>query len=48
MIEMEKVKILWGVSMQTNHVIEHRRPDIVVIDIEKDNKTVLLIDITVP
>ena len=31
----ENVKILW-LNIQTNHVIEHRRPDIVVVD--KDNK----------
>jgi len=26
-IETEKVKILWDVNIQTDHVIEHRRPD---------------------
>jgi len=45
-IETEKVKILWGVSIQTYHVIEHKRQDIV--DAEKDNKTALLVDIAVP
>jgi len=45
-IETEKVKILCDVRTQTDHVIEHRRPDIVVV--EKDNKTTLLIDIAVP
>jgi len=35
-----------NVSIRTDHVIEHRRPDIVVL--EKDNKTALLIDIAVP
>jgi len=35
-IETEKVKILWDVIIQTDHVIEHRQPDIVVV--EKDNK----------
>ena len=38
----EKVKILSDVNI---HVTEHRRPDIVVV--EKDNKTTVLIDITV-
>jgi len=33
-------------SIQTDHVIEHRRPDIIVVD--KDNKRALLIDIAVP
>ena len=41
-----KVKFLWDMNIQTDHVIEHRLPDIVVI--EKDNKMALLIDITVP
>ena len=45
LIEMDKVKILWDVSIQTDHVIEHRRPDIVVVE---NNKTALLIDIAVP
>jgi len=40
------VKILWDVSIQIHHVIEHRRPDIVAV--EKDNKTALLVDIAVP
>ena len=40
------MKILWVMHIQTDHVIEHRRPDIVVID--KDNKRALLIDIAVP
>ena len=33
-------------NIQTDHVIEHRRPDIVVAD--KNNKRALLIDIAVP
>jgi len=44
-IETEKVNILCEVSTQMDHVIEHRRPDIVVV--EKDNKTSLLIDVAV-
>jgi len=35
-----------GHEYQTDHVTEHRRLDIVVID--KDNKRALLIDIAVP
>ena len=30
MIETEKLKIVWDVSVHTDHVLEHRRPDIVV------------------
>jgi len=44
-IQMQNVKILWDMNIQMDHVTEHRRPDIVVID--KD-KTVLLTDIAVP
>jgi len=43
---IEKVKILYGVNIQTDHVSEHRRPGIV--GVEKDNKTALLIDIAMP
>jgi len=45
-IETESVKILWDMNIQTDHVIEHRQPDIIVVD--KDNKRELLIDIAVP
>jgi len=45
-IETQSVKILWDMNIQTDHVIEHRRPDIVVVD--KDKKRALLIDIAVP
>jgi len=38
--------MLWDVSIQMHHVIEHRRRDIVAV--EQDNKTALLIDIAVP
>jgi len=30
------VKILWDINIKTDHLIEHRQPDIVVV--EKDNK----------
>jgi len=43
--ETHKVKILWDINIQTDHVIEHRHPDIVVV---KDNKMALLMNITVP
>ena len=39
------MKILWDMNIQTVHVIQHSRPDIVVID--KDNNRALLIDIAV-
>ena len=45
-IETESVKILWDMNIQMDHVSEHRRPGIVIVD--KDNKRALLIDIAVP
>ena len=46
-IETEKVKMLWDISLsiQTDHMIQHIRPDIVVV--EKDNKIALVVDIAV-
>jgi len=44
-IDKENVKILWDVNIQTDHIIEHRRPEIVVV--HKENKMALLIDIAV-
>ncbi len=31
-VEIDQVKILWGINIQTDHSIEHRRPDVVVLD----------------
>ena len=44
--ENEKVKILWDFMIQTDRVIEHRRPDIVVV--EKIGGKCFIIDIAVP
>ena len=45
-VENDKVKILWDFNMQTGHVIEHSRPDMVVVyTIERKCH---LIDIAVP
>ena len=44
--ESEDVKILWDFNIQTDHVIEHRRPDVVVLD--KKEKTCYLVDVAVP
>ena len=44
--ETDRVKILWDFNIQTDHVVEHRRPDIVVLD--KEEKRCQLIDIAVP
>ena len=45
-VENEKVKILWDFIIQTDHVIQHRRPDIVVP--YKTERRCHLIDIDVP
>ena len=44
--ETDHVKILWDFNIQTDHVIEHRRPDVVVLD--KHENMCHLIDIAVP
>ena len=43
--ENEEVKILWDLMIQTDRVIEHRRPDIVVV--EKIGGKCFIIDIAV-
>ena len=45
-LESEKVKILWDFDMQTDRVIEHRRPDILLIN--KETNECFIIDIAVP
>ena len=45
-LENDKAKILWDFSIQTDHVIQARRPDIVVKDKELDHTWI--IDIAVP
>ena len=44
-LENEDYKILWDFSIQTDHVIEARRPDLVVVDKERNGK---IIDFAVP
>ena len=44
-VENGRVKILWDFIIQTDHVIQHRRPDIVVL--YKIERKYHLIDITV-
>ena len=45
-LENEDYKILWDFSIQTDHVIEARRPDLVVVD--KKEKSCKIIDFAVP
>ena len=44
-LENEDYKILWDFNIQTDHVIEARRPDLVVVDKERSCK---IIDFAVP
>ena len=44
-LENEDYKILWNFSIQTDHVIAARRPDLVVVDKESSCK---IIDFAVP
>ena len=45
-MENEKYKIFWDMTIQCDHVIEARRPDIVVV--EKENNKAILVDIASP
>ena len=45
-MENEKCKIFWDFAIQTDKEIEHRRPDILVID--KEQRECKIIDIAVP
>ena len=45
-VENDKCKILWDFTIQTDHYITARRPDIVVVN--KNDKTCLLIDVACP
>ena len=45
-LENEDYKILWDFSIQTNHVIEAQRPDLVVVD--KKERSCKIIDFGVP
>ena len=42
----EHTKLLWDFNVQTDRVIEHRRPDIILID--KDSTECFLIDVAIP
>ena len=44
--ESETVKILWDLATQTNHQLEHNRPDLVVVD--KQQAVCQIIDAAVP
>ena len=45
-VENDSVKMLWDFNMQTDHIIQHRRPEIFVL--YKTERKCHLIDIAVP
>ena len=45
-LENDKAKILWDFLFQTDRRIEHRKPDIVVLD--KTKNTCLIVDVAIP
>ena len=45
-IENDQVKVLWDFRIQTDHQIEHNRPDVVVLD--KIERSCYVIDIACP
>ena len=47
-VENEEVKVLWDIKVQCDNVIEARRPDIIIIVIDKNERKGIIIDIAVP
>ena len=45
-IENDRVKILWDYDVRTDHRIQARKPDLIVIN--KENQKVQLIDVAIP
>ena len=45
-VENDRIKILWDVSIQCDHVIKDRRPDIIIINKEDENCFIVDIAIT--
>ena len=45
-LENEKIKILWDYDVRTDHVIQARRPDLILV--QKETKKVSLIDVAIP
>ena len=45
-LKNEDYKIMWDFSIQTDHIIEARRPDLVVVD--KEERICKIIDFAVP
>ena len=41
--ENANAKILWNFSVQTDHALQHNKPDIIVIDKENNTELIILI-----
>ena len=46
LVENDVMKILWDYNIQTDRIIEHRRPDITVVD--KVRRKCLNVDVAIP
>ena len=45
-VENERAKIFWDVCVQTDRYIQHRRPDLIVLD--KEAKKCYIVDVAIP
>ena len=46
-MENERCKILWDMTIKCDHVVKARRPNIVVVEKER-NKTIIIVDVGSP
>ena len=46
-VENERCKILWDMTIKCDHVVKARRPNIVVVEKER-NKTIIIVDVGSP
>ena len=46
MLETDRIKVLWDFNIQCDHIIEARRPNIVIV--EREEKMCKIIDIAIP
>ena len=47
-LEDEMHKLLWDFKKQTDHLISTRRPDLMIVNKKKENRTSRIVDFTVP
>ena len=45
-VENDRIKLLWDINVQCDHVIEARRPDIILVN--KESKVCAIIDVAIP